>query len=207
VQETAGRDRSAGLPRFRRPAPVLITRPGVLAPTESRRGRMNRDDRIAGLFRKGWTLDLICELGVTYGWTRRDVQAVVTRQSWELDWSGRLSQLDRYQERFAIVPEKKPARVLPPDTERMIEEALHHESHAIRQQAMRAADAVHRLACVLGERVRRDELQARHEAEAKRQKGHSRPPRAPGQDQQGFPVSSHPPEPPRGAQPVKRSAY
>lgn len=118
--------------------------------------------KITALFRKGWSLDLISELGLTYHWSREDARVVVIEHGWSLDWSGRLSQTDLYYEQFGCLPYR--GMVATPGIEQMIEQSVDHELLTIRQAGRKAKDAVDRLRFILAERARRDTEQAAHEA-------------------------------------------
>lgn len=99
-------------------------------------------ERIASLFLRGFSLDLISELGVTYRWTRADAQAVCHARGWALDWSGRLQQLSLSQARFTTVAPRCMPNLSDATAEQMIEVGGDHRSATVRLAAERAGFAV-----------------------------------------------------------------
>jgi len=105
--------------------------------------RPGQDERIAHLFRRGHSLDLVSELGLLYGWTREEAKAVVAAQGWSLDWSGRL-QLQHLKGSVGAWP-----TVANAEAERLLNVGIDHEVPEIRKVAMTAERAVERLRAAL----------------------------------------------------------
>jgi hypothetical protein len=109
---------------------------------------MNADDpaRIAALFRRGYSLDRISEMGTCRdkGWTRADAQRVVRDNDWSLDWAGRLQARFRLPEDLPV-SDITPTPVVEADLERMLAVGIDHEVFRIKQAARKAQDALDNL--------------------------------------------------------------
>lgn len=101
--------------------------------------RPGHEDRIAHLFKRGHSLDLIAELGLLYGWTRADALKVLRTKGWAMDWSGRL------QQRFLAEPMPLGVPVAKADPERLLNAGIDHEVPEIRKAAMSAERAIEKL--------------------------------------------------------------
>lgn len=124
-------------------------------------------ERIAGMFVRGYPLDLISEWGVHDGWTRDEAKSVVEARGWSLDWSGRLAR--RYVERANT---KAPAALSmgEAEVERMLAVGTDHEVVDIRRlaaKAQQACDALRR-ALVLQEEKDAEEVARRRALAAQR---------------------------------------
>lgn len=97
----------------------------------------SKPDRIANLFLRGYSVDLISELGIQEGWTRRDVKMVVTARCWALDFSGRLQPTYLKKDQLAVQ-----VCVLEAQMEEVLNVALDHESPIIRDKARVVQEAM-----------------------------------------------------------------
>lgn len=100
--------------------------------------RPGQQERIAHLFRRGFSLDLVSELGLTEGWTRDDAKAVLAELGWALDWSGRLQ--SRYMD---DVPSWPSVAIAEP--ERLLNAGIDHESVYVRKAAVAVEKAIEKL--------------------------------------------------------------
>lgn len=132
--------------------------------------RADRADRIASMFLRGYSLDLISEWGVHNGWTREEAKAVVASRGWALDWSGRLQARYQAQAAFQGVPEKGTPPIGDADTDRMLAVGADHELAPIRKLAVKAQRAVDELrrALVLQEQRDAEEAGRRRRYEVQR---------------------------------------
>jgi len=105
--------------------------------------RPGQDARIAHLFRRGNSLDLICELGVLYGWTRTDAKRVLVERGWALTWTGRLQ--PQYMREAMVVTES----VADATPERLLNAGIDHESTEIRRAAASVERALEKLRMAL----------------------------------------------------------
>lgn len=112
--------------------------------------RPGQTERIAHLFRRGYSIDLVAELGVINGWTRADAKAVLAEQGWALDWTGRL------QRQFASSDMPVTPSIAQADPERLLNAGIDHENPEIRKAALAAEKAVERLRGALMDQERRD---------------------------------------------------
>lgn len=112
--------------------------------------RPGQEERILHLFTRGHSLDLVCELGALYGWTRAEAKAVLAKQGWSLDWSGRLQACHRTGNR-PVWP-----TVAQADPERLLNAGIDHEDPDIRRVAVAAERAVERLRGALLRKERTD---------------------------------------------------
>lgn len=120
--------------------------------------RPGQDERITHLFRRGYSLDLVSELGLLYGWTRAEAKAVVAAKGWALDWAGRL------QQRFIKERLNAPS-VASADPERLLNAGVDHEDPDIRRAAHNAERMLEKLRNALMRREAKDaELAAQHQA-------------------------------------------
>lgn len=116
--------------------------------------RPGHEDRIAHLFKRGHSLDLIAELGVMYGWTRIEAKRVLAAKGWALDWTGRLQP--------HLMREAMPAGVplVDADPERLLNAGVDHESPEVRKAAASAERALERLRNALVVQEARDAVTA-----------------------------------------------
>lgn len=119
--------------------------------------RPGHDDRIAHLFKRGHSLDLVAELGLLYGWTRAEAKEVLADKGWALDWSGRLQ--ERYMRRS--IPGGTP--VAHADPERLLNVGIDHEIPEIRRAAQSAERALEKLRSAL---MRQEVIDAEKAAQA-----------------------------------------
>ena len=101
--------------------------------------RPGQDTRIANLFRRGNSLDLVSELGALYGWTRADAKAVVADRGWALTWSGRLQ--PQYMREAMAVGES----LADANPERLLNAGVDHENADIRRAARGVERALEKL--------------------------------------------------------------
>lgn len=123
--------------------------------------------RIAGMFVRGYSLDLISEWGLHNGWDRDEAKSVVAAKGWALDWSGRLQPRYLAQEKVSDVP---PQAMGDAELERMIAVGVDHELVTIRRiavKAQRACDDLRR-ALVLQEEKDAEEVANRRRTAAGR---------------------------------------
>jgi hypothetical protein len=111
---------------------------------ETSKLRPGQAERIAHLFKRGHSLDLVSELGLLNGWTRQDAKDVVTMMGWSLDWSGRL----HVGHIKGGMPKPWPS-VAHADSERLLNAGIDHENPAIRKVALTAERAVEKLRAAL----------------------------------------------------------
>lgn len=105
--------------------------------------RPGQDARIAHLFRRGNSLDLVSELGLLYGWTRAEAKAVLIERGWALTWNGRLQ--PQFM-REAMPPERSIADAEP---ERLLNAGVDHEHSDIRRAAAGVERALEKLRTAL----------------------------------------------------------
>jgi hypothetical protein len=112
--------------------------------------RPGQAERIAHLFRRGYSLDLVAELGLLYGWSRLQAKDVVASHGWALDYAGRL------QPQF--VQAKKPTwpTVADADSERLLNVGIDHEAVEVRKAAVAAEKAVEKLRSAMLRQEQRD---------------------------------------------------
>lgn len=105
--------------------------------------RPGQAERIAHLFRRGYSLDLVAELGLLYDWTRNQAKVVVAEQGWALDYSGRLQ--------VSYLKAEKPTwpSVATADPERLLNAGIDHESADVRKAALAAEKAIEKLRSVM----------------------------------------------------------
>lgn len=120
--------------------------------------RPGQDERIAHLFRRGYSMDLVSELGLLYGWTRKEARSVVADNGWSLDWSGRLQQ-QHIKESMPVWP-----TVATADSERLLNAGVDHENPIIRKVALAAERAIEKLRSVLMALEKEDAQQAASKA-------------------------------------------
>jgi hypothetical protein len=101
------------------------------------------DIRIVALFQRGYSMDLISELGVGR-WRRADVQSVVADRGWALDYSGRLQPQHMREASFDAVPLKHPA-VEEACADRIIDAGIDHHDRHVATLARKASEAVEAL--------------------------------------------------------------
>lgn len=125
--------------------------------------RPGHDDRITNLFRRGNSMDLICELGALYGWTRADAKAVLAEHGWALTWNGRLQPQFMRGNVAPVGPSIADA-----DPERLLNAGVDHEVTDIRKAAIAVERALEklRLALLAQERIDADAAARRQAAEA-----------------------------------------
>lgn len=112
--------------------------------------RPGHEDRIAHLFKRGHSLDLVAELGLLYGWTRTEAKTVLLDKGWALDWSGRL------QSRFMRQSMPPSPSVADADPERLLNAGVDHESIDVRKAALTAERALEKLRNALMAQEARD---------------------------------------------------
>jgi len=106
--------------------------------------RPGQDARIAHLFHRGSSLDLVAELGLLYGWTRADAKAVLASHGWALTWNGRL------QPQFMREPMAKVGpSIADADPERLLNAGVDHEVTDIRKAASAVERALEKLRMAL----------------------------------------------------------
>jgi len=120
--------------------------------------RPGHDERIANLFRRGNSLDLIAELGLLYGWTRADAKAVLTVRGWALTWNGRL------QPQFMRGDAPVLATIADADPERLLNAGVDHEVTDIRKAAAAVERALEKLRMSLLAQEQADAAAARQSA-------------------------------------------
>jgi hypothetical protein len=108
--------------------------------------RPGQDARITHLFKRGYSLDLVSEFGLLYGWTRSDAKAVLAAQGWALDWHGRLQVQFLRQDipNTATTPSVAAA-----DPELVLNAGIDHENGDIRRAAHAAERAIEKLRTLL----------------------------------------------------------
>lgn len=116
--------------------------------------RPGQDVRIAHLFRRGHSLDLVSELGLLYGWTREDAKTVLAMNGWALNWSGRLQP----QYMRGAFPMGVESSVALADPERLLNAGIDHEVTEIRKAAVGVERALEKLRSAL---LRKEEHDAR----------------------------------------------
>lgn len=122
--------------------------------------RAGQDERITHLFRRGYSLDLVSEIGLLYGWTREEAKAVLAAKGWALDYSGRL------QARYAKTAITSPS-VANADPERLLNAGVDHENPDVRRAASNAERALEKLRNALMRQEQKDsELAAQHQKAA-----------------------------------------
>lgn len=114
------------------------------------------DQRISKLFLRGYSIDLISELGLKEGWSRRDVKAVVALRNWVLDWSGRL-QPSCYEGGVEIPVQ---VSVMEAEMEKILIVAQDHESPLIRHKAEVVIEAMDDLRMTLLQEEEREAVRA-----------------------------------------------
>jgi hypothetical protein len=130
------------------------------------------DQRIAKLFLRGYSIDLISELGLKEGWSRRDAKAVVTLRNWALDWSGRL-QPSCYE--GSEIPVQ--VSVMEAEMEKILIVAQDHESPVIRHKADLVIEAMDDLRMTL---LQEEEQEAVRAVRRSRSAAAGQDPEAPG---------------------------
>lgn len=113
--------------------------------------RPGQEERILHLFARGHSLDLVCELGLLYGWTREEAKKTLAAHGWSLDWSGRLQSHHLHGSR-PVWP-----TVAQADPERVLNAGIDHEDPDIRRVAVSAERSLERLRGAL---LRREQLDA-----------------------------------------------
>lgn len=116
--------------------------------------RPGHDERITHLFRRGYSLDLVSELGCLYGWTRAEAKAVLATNGWSLDFSGRLQP----QHMKGDMPVGTTAAHAGP--ERLLNAGIDHESAVIRRAALAAEKSLERLRATLMDQEATDAVAA-----------------------------------------------
>lgn len=116
--------------------------------------RPGHDARIAHLFRRGSSLDLVAELGALYGWTRADAKEVLADRGWALTWNGRL-QPQFMREAMASDPTIGEA-----EPERLLNAGIDHENIDVRKAARGVERALEKLRQELIAQEQRDAMVA-----------------------------------------------
>jgi len=112
--------------------------------------RPGQYERIVHLFRRGYSLDLVAELGLIHGWGREQAKAVVGEQGWALDWTGRL------QPQYLASPVTGSPSIEKADPERVLNAGIDHENTSVRAVARKAERAIEHLRLALMAQERRD---------------------------------------------------
>lgn len=115
--------------------------------------RPGHDARIAHLFRRGSSLDLVAELGALYGWTRADARTVLAQRGWALTWNGRLQ--PQFMREVMITESIADA-----EPERLLNAGTDHEIAEIRKAARGVERALEKLRCELIAQEQRDAEEA-----------------------------------------------
>lgn len=122
--------------------------------------RPGQTERITHLFRRGYSLDLVSELGLANGWTREQARTVLAAQGWALDWTGRL------QPQYLKATVKGSPSIATADPERILNAGIDHENHEIRRIAQNTERMIERLRTALLDQERRDAATASARQEA-----------------------------------------
>lgn len=116
--------------------------------------RPGHDARIAHLFRRGSSLDLVAELGALYGWTRADAKGVLVQRGWALTWNGRLQ--PQFMREVMVTDQP----IADAEPERLLNAGTDHEVAEIRKAARAVERALERLRCELIAQEQRDAEEA-----------------------------------------------
>lgn len=116
--------------------------------------RPGQRERILHLFRRGYSLDLVSELGVLNGWSRAAAKQVLADQGWALDWAGRL----QWQFRGGTMPVGE--TVSQADADHLLNVGIDHEDVNVRKTALMAERWMERLRSALVARERADAANA-----------------------------------------------
>lgn len=120
--------------------------------------RPGHTERIAHLFRRGNSMDLVCELGALYGWTRADAKQVLATHGWALTWNGRLQPQFMRGNVTPVGPSIADA-----DPERLLNAGVDHEVADIRKAAAGVERALEKLRSAL---MRQEVIDAEKAAQA-----------------------------------------